>query len=448
MEEYSSNNGALKDEPVLVPEADTNKRNLHVRSAEVQEIIGRPPHWLVRGGITGFLVVLVLILMAASVIEYPEVIQAPLKLRAINEPKTLEAKTSGKLINLFFKNNAMVKKGQILAWIESTASHKQVLELSAKVDSMHHWLKQNELERISSISISNFNDLGELQGSFQTFEQAYRTFITFLPGGYYSHSKDMLEQELEYTKQLLENLQTQKEIQQLNVKMAKREYEVQKKLAGKDVIAPLDLAKTESDLAAARLPLQQTKSAIINNYVSQIAKQKELMELKKQIDEQKSIFRQALNSLKSAIEEWKSDYLVIAPLSGELVYTGIIQKNQSIQAGEEIAFIKPDNTFFFGEMVVSQRSFGKIMEGQEVWVRFSGYPEYEFGSVKGRITYFSEFPVQDSVFLAKVNFPKGLVTNYGKKLRPTSGMTGRAKIITRDMKLLERIYNNLTSELR
>lgn len=448
MEEHTSNNGILKEEPILAPEADIHNRDFYVRSAEVQEIIGKPPHWLVRGGITGFVGVLVLVLMAASVIKYPEVIKAPLKLRAINEPKTVEAKTSGKLINLFFRNNARVKQGQILAWIESTASHKQVLELSAKVDSMYRWLEQNDLNYIRSVSINNFNDLGELQASFQTFEQACRTFITFLPGGYYSHSKDMLEQELKYIRQLLENLRIQKEIQMQNVKMAKREYEVQQKLAQKDVIAPLDLAKTESDLAATRLPLQQTKSAIINNYTSQIAKQKELMELKKQINEQKSIFRQSLNSLKSAIEQWKADYLIEAPLSGQLIYTGIIQKNQTIQAGQEVAFVKPDNAKFFGEMAVSQHSFGKIREGQEVLVRFSGYPDYEFGSVKGKIAYFSEFPVQDSIFLAKVNFKNGFETNYGKKLKPTSGMTGSAEIITQDMKLLERIYNNITKNLR
>jgi len=53
----------------------------------------------------------------------------------------------------------------------------------------------------------------------------------------------------------------------------------------------------------------------------------------------------------------------------------------------------------------------KIKEGQRVLVRFSGYPFKEFGSVTGRVSYLSEFPVKDSVFVAKVKFPNGFITN-------------------------------------
>jgi hypothetical protein len=75
--------------------------DLSVRSEEVQEIIGRPPHWLVRGGIGMFLAVLGMIFIAASFIQYPEVIKSQLTLIALNAPKTVETKISGKIIKLF-----------------------------------------------------------------------------------------------------------------------------------------------------------------------------------------------------------------------------------------------------------------------------------------------------------------------------------------------------------
>jgi HlyD family secretion protein len=89
-----------------------------------------------------------------------------------------------------------------------------------------------------------------------------------------------------------------------------------------------------------------------------------------------------------------------------------------------------------------------VSEGQQVLVRFSGYPYHEFGSVYGEVEYFSEFPVRDSLFFAKVSFPNGLQTSYGHTIPPRNGMTGRAEIITEDMRLLERVYNNITKELR
>src|SRR5699024_9339220 len=110
--------------------------------------------------------------------------------------------------------------------------------------------------------------------------------------------------------------------------------------------------------------------------------------------------------------------------------------------------IQPANTSFFGEMIVSQRSFGRIQKGQKVLVRFSGYPSKEYGTVTGKIAYLSEFPVRDSSFIAKVNFPNGLMTNYGRKLPPTNGMTGQAEIVTQDMRLIERFYNNIAEQIQ
>ena len=451
MEESPSDNGTSKEDNDLVPPVPSDgysQEDLEIQSPEVQEIIGRPPHWLVRGGIAAFMAVLALIFIGASVIKYPEVITAPLKLTAINAPKTLESEINGKLVRLHYENNELIEEGAIVAWVESTADHQNVLDLSTVVDNMRSWLQSGELERLRSVDIERFSNLGELQTQFQSFEQVYREFVTYLPGGFYSQQREILKEELEYSQQLLEKLKEQKEIQEVSLELAQKEYEMQKKLSERDLSAPIDLEKAKSNVAASRLPLKQTESSIINNRVSQTAKKKELMELDKQIEQQHSIFLQALNIMKSAIGDWKSNYLIISPIEGQLVYAGILQEKQSLQSGQTIGYVQPANTQFFGQMTVSQRSFGKIKEGQNVLVRFSGYPDHEFGSVTGEIDYFSEFPVRDSVFMAKVNFPNEFTTNYGHEIKPVDGMMGQAEIITQDMRFVERIYNNLTKELR
>jgi HlyD family secretion protein len=262
---------------------------------------------------------------------------------------------------------------------------------------MRSWLQSGELERLRSVDIERFSNLGELQTQFQSFEQAYREFVTYLPGGFYSKQQEIVKEELDYNRRLLEKLKEQKEIQEVSLELAQKEYEMQKKLSERDLSAPIELEKAKSNVAASRLPLKQTESSIINNRVSQMAKKKELMELNKQISEQRSIFLQALNIMKSAIDDWKSNYLIISPIKGQLIYAGILQEKQSLQSGQTIGYVQPANTQFFGQMTVSQRSFGKIKEGQKVLVRFSGYPDHEFGSVRGEVDYLSEFPVRDSV---------------------------------------------------
>ncbi|WP_310688878.1 HlyD family efflux transporter periplasmic adaptor subunit [Aliifodinibius sp. S!AR15-10] len=313
---------------------------------------------------------------------------------------------------------------------------------------MRSWLNNSKLGKFNSVNIADFSNLGDLQDSFQSFEQSFREFTTYLPGGFYIKKRESLQQELEYTQELLNKLRQQKKIQQAELEIARQRYEAQKKLAEKEMVAPIEFARQESDYHAKQLPLQQTESAIIRNYVEQATQEQQILELEKQIDEQKSVFLQALNTLESAIEEWKEQYLLIAPVSGRLIYAGILQENQMLRTGQEVLYIQPENTHFFGEMALSQNSLGKVREGQRVQVRFSSYPYQEFGTVTGRLDYLSNIPVQDSVFLGKVRFPEGLTTNYGQELKPKNGMMGQAEIITQDMRLLERFYNNVTKQIR
>ena len=430
------------------PEANANLSALDVRSEEVQEIIGRPPHWLVRWGITTFFGVLGLVLLSAAIIKYPEVIHAPLRLSAVDAPQSLESRVNGKLVRITTENNAHVEQGGILAWLESTAHHREVIRLSETVDSLRLWLMNRNTLKLTGLDTGQFANLGEIQNAFQAFEQAWREYVSFLPGGFYPRQREILQQELAYTRQLMEQLEQQKEIQQQDYDLALRQVEAQRRLAESNHIAPMELARAEAELNSRQLPLRQTESAMINNVVSQIAKEREMMELDRRSEEQASMFLQAANSLKSAIDEWKRTHLVTAPFAGKVVYAGILQENQTLAAGQPLFYIQPDNTSFFGELAVSQASFGKIEEGQPVQVRFSGYPYHEYGSVFGRVDYFSDFPVRDSLFFAKVSFPDGLVTSYGREITPRNGMTGQAEIITQDMRLLERVVNNITKELR
>ncbi|MDR8393849.1 HlyD family secretion protein [Aliifodinibius sp. S!AR15-10] len=430
------------------PEHKSELSEVDVRSNEIQEIIGRPPHWLIRWGITAFFGVLLLIGLSAWTIKYPETVKAPLKLTAINAPKTLQSSVDGKLIRLLHPNNTKVAQNEILAWLESTADHRQVLSLASRVDSMRAWLGKSRLEKFDTVHLTKFSNLGELQRDFQSFEQAFRQFVSYLPGGFYSQKRKSLQQELQYTKQLLAKLKQQKEIQQADLEVAQQKYEAQKKLAEKDLIAPIEFAQQESEYHASRLPLQQTESSIIRNHAEQAAKRQQLLELEQEMDQQKAVFLQALNTLKSAVEEWEDQFMIVAPVSGKLIYAGILQENQTLRAGQEVFYVQPENTRFFGEMPITQNSFGKVRVGQQVQVRFSSYPYQEFGKVIGTLDYLSDVPVQDSVFLGKVKFPEGLTTNYNRELKPRNGMMGQAEIITQDMRLLERFYNNIAKQLR
>ncbi len=71
----------------------------------------------------------------------------------------------------------------------------------------------------------------------------------------------------------------------------------------------------------------------------------------------------------------------------------------------------------------------------------------EFGSVTGWLDFISAIPT-DSGYVAKIFLPKGLTTNYNKEVQYREGLTAKAEIITKNMRLIERLYFNLKKEVQ
>ena len=79
--------------------------------------------------------------------------------------------------------------------------------------------------------------------------------------------------------------------------------------------------------------------------------------------------------------------------------------------------------------------------GQRVNIRFSNFPDTEFGMVNGTVRNISLVPVkmnETSYYIVEISFPDGLLTTYNRTLPFVPGMEGQADIITDDFSLLER----------
>ena len=161
------------------------------------------------------------------------------------------------------------------------------------------------------------------------------------------------------------------------------------------------------------------------------------------MDEERDKFLQALNSLQSAANTWKAKYVLTAPVAGRVFYPGTLQENQSVTTGQELLYVAPPNNGYVGELYVQQANAGKVAVGQDVLIKFAGFPYQEFGAVHGRITSIADIPMRDSVFLAKVTLPTGLTTTYGKSLVYKTGMTASADIITDDSRLIQKLFYQL-----
>ncbi|GAB3562779.1 HlyD family efflux transporter periplasmic adaptor subunit [Spirosoma luteolum] len=422
---------------------NTNPTFQELRAEEVQEMLSRPPGWLLRWGTFVVLLVLLGLLALAWIIHYPDLVHGSFRLTSTNAPKAVMTRVDGKLIRLLVRDGQTVKQGEILAFIESTAHHAEVLQLSAQLERAWQLAKRGNLEGIEQFNLSGYSQLGELQIAYQNFEQAHIQLRAYLVNGFSSRKKAMFRQEIADLQLLAGNLRQQQELQARDITLAEDEYSIQQLLAEQKVIAPLELKREEGRLIARRLPYQQTASSIISNQTAQRAKVKEILELDRQVDEERDKFLQAFNTLQSAVDSWKMKYMLTAPVTGKVIFSGIVQEQQAVGINQELCYVAPPNTDYFGELHIPQNNAGKVHEGQMVIIRFLGYPYHEYGAVRGYITAISALPYRDSVFLAKVILPNGLRTTYQKTLSQKTGMTATADIITNDTRLLEKLFYQL-----
>ncbi|TGE25517.1 HlyD family efflux transporter periplasmic adaptor subunit [Hymenobacter aquaticus] len=416
------------------------------QSEEIQDIITAVPAWIVRWGITLYFFLLAAVVAGTWLIHYPDLVEVPLQLTSVNAPKAVNAKTDGKLVKLLIAEGAQVQAGQELAFIESTADHAQVLDFAQRLEQLHDLLVGGQEARLPAAGLGEYTKLGEIQAAYQTFEQAYTQYLAYQRNGYFPQKRRILVREIADLQALNRNLTDQKQLYERDFALARSEYATQQELSRQRVIAPADFRKEESRLLTKQLPVKQAESTIYQNYMLQTAKQKELLELDKISGEQRGLLVQALNTLRSTVANWKTRYVLVAPTGGRVYFSAILEEKQTLAANQEVFYVAPTTAAYYGEAVLPLSSVGKVKVGQEVILKFAGYPFEEFGAVPGRLTYISQIP-KDNGFLAKVSLPQGLVTTYGKPIGYRKGISASAAIVTEDARLIEKIFYNFKRAL-
>jgi multidrug resistance efflux pump len=425
--------------PIIYSDRSTGVRH----TDDMQDIITSVPSWLLRWGITLFFCVLMLLLSLSAFIKYPDIVKTQLKITSPNMPKQVVPKITGKLVKLLVNNNDEVKQGQVLAFIESTASHDKVLLLLTRLKQIQKQVNLNQPIEKSFFNNADNNELGELQASYQSFSQAYLTYKSSVEDGFLLKKRAYLQKDVSALSQQASQLQSEKSLQQRDFKLAEEEYGMHKKLEQQKVETPAELRQQESKYLSRKAPMLQTDAALISASTNSLAKQKEIMELDNQVQEEKSKFSQALNSLISQTEDWKTKYVLSASQAGRVTYAGIIQENQVVTTGQDVFYINAGNEQFFGEMSIPQDNLGKVKEGQEVLIKLKSYPFEEYGMLRGRISYLSDVPYRDSIFISKVTFRSKMSSDLKKPVHLKQGMMADAEIITQDATILQRLTRNL-----
>lgn len=434
----------LNDHPELPAGSlqQATSKNFQHRSEATQEIISQRPGFAEKWALLLFLAILLFLAGATWFVHYPDIISTRGTLAANNGPKEIIPLQTGRLTKLFVQNGEQVKQGDVIGWIESSANADELLQLAALLDSSTHLLAADRSENLSQLFIRPFRNLGRLQISYQTYITALQQFNDYLVNGFYLRKKQMLLNDLSSIKLMAVSLEKQKQLTEQDNALSEKSYRMKEQLFREKVISAQEYREEESKLVNKQIAIPQINANLLASQNQQRDKLKELEQLEHDVVQQKTTFEQALQTLKSNVDDWIHEYTLRAPLDGTISFVIQVQQNQFIQQGKLLGYVNPPDSKFYAEIYLPQHNLGKVDTGMQVQLRFDAYPYQEAGFVKGKLQYISK-AASDSGYWAAVRLDNGLHTNLGITLQYKAGLRADALVITTDMRLLKRLYYNI-----
>ena len=412
-----------------------------IRSDEVQEIISAVPTWMIRWGITLIFGLIVMLLVLSWFIKYPDIIFGNATLTTLEPPVKLVVRSSGKLTNILLEDGSTVEKNQVIAEMENPVTQNGIEFLKSYVLEIRSYLKssKNELPLITENHVfgamqTNFN---ELQKNLKNYdEQIKNTYNT-------SRISNLKKKKQQYQILIAISIKQLALIKQELIN-AEDKYLANTNLYKKGVISKMDFYNEETAFRQKQMDVENAKRTTTDQQITLLNLAQELSDLEFQYYENERILANNIQAnlleIENGIENWQQNFSFIAPVSGKLVWLEKIHQNQFIEVGKSLFAITTNNEKFIALATIPATGFGKIQTGQKARIKLNNYPTYEFGHLEGIVSKLTEIP-NENTYQVEITLKNGMTSSYNKLLAFTPEMTGTAEIVTDDLRVIQRIFN-------
>lgn len=419
---------------------DNKKNRIVIRSEEVQEIMSEIPNWIIRWGISLLLFILVLVLSGSFFFKYPDIIETTMTLTSLKPVSEVLAHSSGRISNIYIKNNQNVQSGSVLGVISNSASTQDVFWLKEKISKLmdnpdsaaHILLPVKELA------------LGNIQSTYSSYTTALHNYSIFYSLDYFSKRIQVTEEQITKNREHYKIVEQQYDIMRRQYLIEHRQFARDSSLYVRGVISDSEYDKAKTTLLQSEYSLSSNYSSLSNTRLLIGQLEENLLDLKLQKMEKEKMLYQDYHSnaeqLMNEIKEWEINYLLVAPIDGKVTFTKYWSENQNVTNSDVVFSIIPDaKEKLIGKTLLPLEGSGKVKVGQRVIIRFLNFPDKEFGTVEGIVSNISLVPAEDN-YTVEIELPNGLKTNYGMTLPILQEMQAKADIVTQDLRLIERFF--------
>jgi HlyD family secretion protein len=406
---------------------EKKRKEIELRSEEVQEVMGKIPVWILRWGITVLFLVVLALIIGSCFFKYPDVITTEMTLTGRSPAAQVVARASGKISKMYVRDGQEVTRGDLLAVIENPASTEDVFRLKEK--------KEERGEELS---------LGDIQPSYTAYLQSLHEYENHYALNYYPKRIAAIRQQIEKYRTYYQSMERQQGVTDARHRIARQQYERDSTLFARQVLSPSEHETARNALLQSLYDVESGRTSLENLRIQIAELETNILDMELQQAEKERQIEQSLRTageqLSNVIHSWELTYCLVSPIRGRVTFTKYWNENQYVSAGESVCTVVPvENELLIGKAILPISRSGKVKAGQRVMIRFVNFPDQEFGIVNGTVNTISLVP-SDNNYQVEIGLPGGLTTNYGKTLPVTHEMKASAEIVTEDLRLIERFF--------
>lgn len=423
--------------------------DIRLRSEQVNEILENPPHWLIRWGSLLILLIIAFFFLLASIIKYPDFIESPIIISSENPPERVEVTMDARIEKILFQDHQQVRKGDLVLILESTANYKDVLALERLADSFS---TSGLLNGFPLKETAQFR-LGEIQEDFNAFAKAVQDESLFNALQPYAAEGLMADKNIRDYESRIVNLKQQFELEKAKVQLTEKNYSRCELLQQRGVISPQELENEKLKLLEAQRSLKNTQITIAQLDESIVNFRKTKAGVNINTVKDKATFStaavQLFEKLRKSIRQWKRTYLLYSSTDGTLSFLKFLSEKQFVKNGTNLFSILPDSRrVIIGQMLIGPQNQGKLKPGQKVLIKLDNFKYQEYGIIKGLVKSISLTPDKDNKYYVEARLPHGLKSSYNKNIPFDKELSGNASIVTEELTIAQRIFNQLRAILK
>ncbi len=366
-------------------------RHIELHHREVTDILGTPPNWLIHSGSYLLYVILILFLVSASFISYPDVVRGTVTIDDLANAGWITAKSSGQIETYFVENDSLVEKGDTIAIMQNPAHLKDVKKFLQMLTNVERYYLTNNTDLLRGYQFDLI--MGQMSGAYENFTNAVRSCMIDDDHNYFSNRNTFLQKELAILK---------KEPEKNELAILKVERDI------------FELSVTH------RMEIEKNRKQLELTYEGMV----------------------------NAIRTWESENLIRSHSKGRIVLGDVRLLTRMVNEGDTIASVISNNKGeYIARIQLNQEQVSGVKTGNSVNIRLAKYPEHTYGMLMGEVNSITFIPYSKR-YVIDVRFHDRLLTTAKKEIKYELGLKGEANIITSSRSVLSRIFNPIYALFR